>query len=463
MADSRAQILAHQMIEIRHLIGLDPERMKRAINLDLNLGTILVGVVEGISNIFHHSEINDVKEKQNHLYHSVDMMGKRLEVTKEMVVKNHHFIANVSAQTKTNFYLTQVHFFKSLFFELSMTAEKILNMIINLNQNRITPDSVDVEAASEALEQLSDQVSEEGDELAISDTVDLFDKPASFHIHNQTIFDICMHVKTFSKTPMTLVEFIDLPLFLENRTYDIETSESLLAINNGLQSDREVFVLNQSEKPKCSEFKPRKFLCHDVVIQKSYQDKCLPNLYEGKLDGCSIKVSNETKPKFVRTNDERTVILSLPTETEVAVICPHSSDSSVEKLSGIRQIDAKSNCQIHVDQFYIPAISKRSERVQMISRKLSQVKIPELKNFTLPNVEFLLTDDLNEFEKFRQNERPVSLSHHDLGQTIVITVTTLLTCSVIIFILIKHFQVNQKWCCRKSSPNQHIELQNQES
>ena len=126
MADSRAQILAHQMIEIRHLIGLDPERMKRAINLDLNLGTILVGVVEGISNIFHHSEINDVKEKQNHLYHSVDMMGKRLEVTKEMVVKNHHFIANVSAQTKTNFYLTQVHFFKSLFFELSMTAEKIL-------------------------------------------------------------------------------------------------------------------------------------------------------------------------------------------------------------------------------------------------------------------------------------------------------------------------------------------------
>ena len=99
----------------------------------------------------------------------------------------------------------------------------------------------------------------------------------------------------------------------------------------------------------------------------------------------------------------------------------------------------------------------------MISRKLSQVKLPELKNFTLPNVEFLLTDDLNEFEKFRQNERPVSLSHHDLGQTIVITVTTLLTCSVIIFILIKHFQVNQKWCCRKSSPNQHIELQNQES
>ena len=49
---------------------------------------------------------------------------------------------------------------------------------------------------------------------------------------------------------MTLVEFIDLPLFLDNRTYDIETSESLLAINNGLQSDREVFVLNQSETTK---------------------------------------------------------------------------------------------------------------------------------------------------------------------------------------------------------------------
>ena len=461
MTDSRAQILAHQMVEIRHLIGLDPERMKRAINfdLDLNLGNAIVGVVNGIANWFHSSEIQDIKENQNQLHHSVDLMSHRIEVVKEMNVKNRDFISKVSKQTHKNFFLTQVHHYKSVFFELSVTADKIINMIINLKQHRITPDSVDVELASEALDKLSEKVSESGEELIVDDVVDIFDQPASFSIHNQTVFDICTHIKTFSENPMKLVEFIDLPLFLDNRTYDIQTSENLLAVNSGLLSDREVFVLNQQENKKCREFKKEKFLCHDVLIQKSYSDRCLPNLYEGKLDGCSVKVTNETQPKFVRTNEGRSVILSLPTETEVAIICPHSSDSSVRILTGIQQIDAQSNCQIHVDQFYIPALGKGSEKVQMISRKLSHVKIPELKNFTLPNVDFL-TDELNDFEKFRQNERPVSLSRHDLGQTILITVTSFLTCSTIIFIMIKHLQVNKKLCCRISSIGQ-VEMENQ--
>ena len=131
---------------------------------------------------------------------------------------------------------------------------------------------------------------------------------------------------------MQLFEFLDLPIILNNETYDIETSERLVAFKNGLQSDREVIFLNEDQLDQCHEFKPKKYICQDDVIRKLYENKCLPNLYQGNLSGCSIWIPNETKPSFVCTSGERSVILSLPKETEVAITCPNKSDSSVQRF-----------------------------------------------------------------------------------------------------------------------------------
>ena len=42
VVNQEAESLSHKLLDIRHLVDLDPDRNKRSVNIDLGLGTAVV-------------------------------------------------------------------------------------------------------------------------------------------------------------------------------------------------------------------------------------------------------------------------------------------------------------------------------------------------------------------------------------------------------------------------------------
>ena len=464
VANQDAESLSHKLIDIRHLIKLDPDRNKRSVNIDIGLGTAVVSsycevktqvfnctvhnlqasIVNGISNFFHHSDIQELKAKTDHLYTNVDILENRIEVVRNFSSQNRKFLRAVDRKIGKNHFMAQVNFFKGALLELGLEADNIKDFLISLSKGEISKRIFNVDDAESALASLKAKVEKKGLSLVVDNVIDLYSVPVSYSIENQTLVNLFLHIETYSKEPLTFYEFIDIPLNLNNETFDIETDEKFLAITTGLQTDRESFVLKSNENLKCSEFLPKRFLCKDIIVHKTFENTCLPNLFYGNVEACSIRVTNDSRPVFVRANNERSLFLSLPVPTEVAIICPDSpKDSSVKTLSGIQQILPEPNCEVHFDSVYVPSISKKPETINLISRPLTKVNVTQLLNFKLQNVEFILSDVIEPFAKL---PRPSNLSHHDIWQYVVITLAFLMMIALSAFIYITHFRVNGKCC-----------------
>ena len=301
--------------------------------------------MNGISNFFHHSEIQELKAKTDHLFTNVDILDNRIDVVRNFSAQNRKFLQVADQKINKNHFLAQVNYFRAAFLKLSLDGDNIKEFLISLSKGEISQRIFNVNDAEVALATLKAKVEKQGLSLVVDNIVDLYSVPVSYSIENQTMVKLFLHIETYSKEPLNLYEFVDIPLNLNNETFDIETDEKILAITTGLQSDRESFVLKNNEKQKCSEFLPGKFLCKDIIVHKTFENTCLPNLFYGKLNACSVRVTNDSRPVFLRANNERSLILSLPHPTEVAIICPDSpKDSSVQILSGIQQILPEPNC-----------------------------------------------------------------------------------------------------------------------
>ena len=285
-------------LPISEIMGLGGKthRMKREINLDVNLDFNIVDIFDGIGNIFNMPRLRDLQQNQMEIIQRINGTSRQIQfLQKEALDTNYEItmLFELMANESTDLHLAVDELndkvedlAKSELLE-TYTQESIdqLDILINalpfLLNNKISPSLMNPTEAEKIFDLALEYAESRGLQLVITNPMELYKLNVSaFTYERSWILDLHIPIVNKDKA-FQLKKFINVPFTMDSDgpalQLDIGTEKNVLVgLKPGLEQDYRYFLAHHSD---CESFTSltNLYLC-SVRAARGIEGTCLPAL-----------------------------------------------------------------------------------------------------------------------------------------------------------------------------------------
>ena len=427
--------------ELLGLVGIPRRRVEREVNLNVDVGSFIGSILQGVSNLFSHNEINQIKANQNHLVSKIVTLDTKIdELGDELDELEKRF---VFALTEIKWLAITNRMIQGLDHAIQLVPSTI-QAVVDLNNGVLSTGLLNLAQAKKAHSVLRNKIMQSGLKLTYDDAIDLYSARTSWIVTDGAILEIVVHCPVYDEESrsgsLRLYEVPNLPMMINGTTVTLETPVTWIGISDGLDADKAYIEFEEGDfEESCEEFAPYKFICATpLVLKKNIETSCQASLLIGKLsESCVFSQIEKPKPKVVQLYSGA-VYLYLPNETEVAEIC--RSETKTYSWFGVMRYIPRPGCRLETVSFTIP------ERV--IAPKIA---VEAIMSIPLSNKIFFGKNNLTVTKGGNRSveraprdnaEWNMQMNDTDIVQTSLILILFLCVLCIFLFLLIRSRQLS---------------------